>query len=326
MNKRLLGLIAMLIAALGLAIAVILMKVLPAYTNMLPQHVAIWRFTIAAPILWLFLSLKRQPKRVIPDHPWWFLVLGVIFSVASFSAVFALQRLSSSIYVIIFYIYPSLVVFYALITGGTVPRLFWLGLPLTLLGLVLTSFEFGAALAIDPIGLLITLVNAAALAAYMIISEIAFKRAGDQISGTNGVMTGAMLVGLLLIPILGIDTPDTIQGWGLLVIFSIFGTLMPILAMSVGLNLLTAARGSVIITVQPVLNVLLAMLLLNETLSLQQWIGGGLVITAVILLERSPDRLQKVRVDQEEYAHVDVTHKPSHDGVQSINVDWDFKI
>lgn len=321
MNKRLLGLIAMLIAALGLAIAVILMKVLPAFTNLPPQHVAIWRFTIAAPALWLIISLKRRPKRMIPNHPWWFLGLGVIFSVASFSAVFALQRLPTSIYVIIFYIFPSLVVIYALLTGGTVPRLFWLGLPLTLLGLVLTSFEFGAVLAIDPVGLVITLINAAALAAYMIISEKAFKVVDDQLSGTNGVVTGALLVGILLIPILGISMPVTVQGWGLLVSFSIFGTLMPILAMNVGLNLLTAARGSVIITVQPVLNVFLAMLLLNETLSLQQWIGGGLVITAVILLERSPDRLKKVIVDQDGYAYGDAKKNPSNECIQSINVD-----
>lgn len=315
MNKRLLGLIAMMIAALGLAIAVILMKVLPEFTQMPPQHVAIWRFTIAAPALWLVLGLRRKPRRIIPSRPWWFFLLGLVFSVASFSAVFALQRLSSSIYVIIFYIYPSLVVLYSLLTGGTVPRLFWLGLPLTLLGLLLTSFEFGAVIAIDPVGLVITVINACALAAYMIISEKAFKTVDDQLAGTNGVMTGAMLVGFMLIPILGISTPGTLQGWGLMVLFSIFGTLMPILAMNIGLGLLTAARGSVIITVQPVLNVLLAMVFLNESLTLQQWFGGGLVILAVILLERSPDRILKGKEDRDRHLHARDKKNPSKESI-----------
>jgi len=36
---------------------------------------------------------------------------------------------------------------------------------------------------------------------------------------------------------------------------------------------------------------LLGMLVFKEKLTFQQWIGGGLVILAVILLNRSPDRV-----------------------------------
>lgn len=290
MKEKHLGVIAMVIAAFGLAIAVMLMKVIPGFTGMPPQHVAIWRFSIAAPVFWVILKLRHHPRRFFPHPPGRFLVLGLVFSVASFSAVFALQRLPSSIYVIIFYIYPSLVTLYALLTGASVPRLFWLGLPLTFAGLALISIEFGAALAIDPIGLVITLVNACAVAVYMILSEKAFKAIDDQLLGTHGVMFGAMLVGIVLIPVLGISTPGDLRGWALMISLSIFGSLVPILAMNVGLRLLTAARGSVIITVQPVLNILLGMLFLSESLNLQQWVGGGLVIAAVILLARSPDR------------------------------------
>jgi drug/metabolite transporter (DMT)-like permease len=315
-KKSRLGLIAMVMAAFGLAIAVILMKVIPEYTRMPPQHVAIWRFTIAAPLLWLILSLRKHPKRFFPKKLGGVLGLGLVFSVASFSAVFALQRLSSSIFVIIFYIYPSLVVLYALLTGRPVPRLFWLGLPLTLFGLLLTSFEFGAVFAIDPLGLIITVVNACALAAYMIISEKVFKTIEDQLSGTNGVLTSAMLVGLILVPFLGISTPGTLQGWVLLISFSVFGTVMPILAMNLGLGLLTAARGSIIITLQPVLNVLLGMLLLNESLSAQQLIGGGLVILAVILLVRSPDQVPKDKTNRTRDLDVQDKKNLSNEGIR----------
>jgi len=294
MKEKQLGIITMVIASLGLGIAVLFMKVIPDLTGMPPQHVAIWRFTIATPILWFILKVKNPKKRLMPDHPWLFLTLGLVFSAASFSAIFALQRLSSSIYVILIYIYPSLVVIYALLTGGRVPKLFWLGLPLTMLGLFLTSFEFGAALAIDSIGLVITLINALVLVAYMVLSEKAFTDMENPLSGTTGVMSGAFMVGLLLIPILGISSPDTIRGWLYLVSFSIFGTLMPIMGMNISLGLLGAARGSVIITLQPIFTVLMAMFFLNETLSFQQWIGGGLVILAIVLLQRSPDRPGKL--------------------------------
>lgn len=304
MKDKHLGVIAMVIASFGLAVSVLFMKVIPDLTGMPPQHVAIWRFTLATPPLWLILRSGRRSRRLIPQRPWLFLALGLIFSAASFSAIFALQRLASSVYVILIYIYPSLVVVYALLTGGRVPRLYWLGLPLTLLGLFLTSYEFGSALAIDPIGMLITLINALVLVGYMVVSEKAFTDMKDPLSGTNGVMSGGMVVGLLLIPILGISAPDSFQGWMFLVLFSLIGTLMPILAMNISLGLLGAARGSVIITLQPVLTVFLALIFLSESLSFQQWIGGGLVIVAIVILQRSPDRLRKPLTTQKSSWHV----------------------
>jgi drug/metabolite transporter (DMT)-like permease len=291
MQDKRLGLVAMLIASLGLAVAVILMKIIPQVTQMPPQHIAIWRFALATPPLWAYLRFQHRPRQGALTHPWRFLGLGVIYSIASFSAIFALQRLSSSIYVILIYIYPSLVVLYALLSGASVPRLFWLGLPLTLVGLFLTTFEFGAVLTIDPIGMVITLINALALAAYMLLSEKVFKALDEPIFGSTSVLSGAMLVGLLLIPFLGVSTPNSLVGWVLLVTFGIFGTLMPIVAMNISLKKLGAARGSLIITLQPVLTVLMALAFLNESLSFQQWVGGGLVILSIILLQRSPDRV-----------------------------------
>ena len=315
-NEKHIGLIAMLVAAFGLGIAVILMKVIPVYTQMPPQHVAIWRFVIAAPPLWLYLLFKRQPGRKLPVQPWWFLVLGLIFSIASFSAIFALQRLSSSIYVILINVYPSLVVLYALVTGAPVPRLFWLGMPMTLVGLFLTSFAFNIALTVDPLGIGITVINALALAAYFVLSNRVFTARKAPLAGTAFVLSGGMLVGLLLIPILGISTPSTIQGWALLAVFGLLGTLMPILAMNLSLGLIGAARGSVVVTLHPVITVLMAMIFLNERLTLQQLIGGGLVILAVVLMQRSPDRTGKLHPGERGQWETHTKSNPTEESVQ----------
>ncbi|HQA28145.1 MAG TPA: EamA family transporter [Brevefilum fermentans] len=291
MNKKLIGVIAMLIAALGLAIAVIFMKLIPMHTHLLARHVAIWRFTIAAPVLWLILLFRKKPIGKALKRPWRFLVLGCVYAASNFSAIFAVQRLPSSIYIIIFFIYPSLVILYSMIRGSAVPRLVWLGLPLSMVGMLLASIDFSSTFVVDPIGVLITVVNAGAVATYMILSEKVFANVDDKLAGTAVVFTGAMLSGCILIPVLGISAPTTPQGWALLGSLSIFGTLIPILAMNYGLSLLTAARGASIIAGQPVVNILLGMLVFNEKLTFQQWIGGGLVILAVILLNRSPDRV-----------------------------------
>lgn len=295
MKKQYIGFFLMVVAALGLASSTIIMKLLLQETAMSPAHVAIWRFSIAAPLMWLVVLIRQPSSGWIPKHPFWLLGLGLVFSIASFSALFALNRLSLSLYVIIVYIYPSMVVFFSLITGRPVPRLYWLGLPMTLLGLILTSFEFGQSIIIDEIGLVITLFNAMAMAAYLILSEKVFNKVADRILGTNWMLTGAMLVGLLMITIMEISIPDTLTGWVLLLSFGVFGTFTPIFAMNIGLQMTGAARGSIIITLQPVLVVIFSMIIFGDKLSLQQWFGGLLVILAVVLLQLSSDRKEKVK-------------------------------
>jgi len=298
MRSKNVGTLLMVLTSATLAVAVILMKWIPLLTNLSPKDVAIWRFSIAAPLLWMvyFFQKKSGKKQINPTHQ--YMLLGAVFAVASFCSIFALDRLPSSLYVIVVYMYPSLVGLFLLITRKTVPKLIWIGLPVTFLGLFLVAFEFGAVLTIDRIGLLITLVNAFAMASYLILSEKLFKNTNNKLFATNLVMTGAMIVGLSMIPILGISMPDSLMDWVLLLSLGIFGTALPIYAMNLGLQLLGAARGSVVITLHPVLTVLFSTIFLGEILSLQQWLGGALVIAAIVILQMSADgqKAQEMRM------------------------------
>jgi len=289
MNKQHLGLILMVTAAVTLASATILIKMLTQQTSIPPQHLAIWRFSIAAPVLW-GVGVFNRPKTAIPRVSIWRLLgLGCVFAVASFSAIFAINRLPSSLYVIIVYVYPSLVVLLDLLIGKPVPKLIWLGLPLTFVGLILVAFDFGSTLAVDRVGFLITLINAVVMAIYMVLSEKILSGVSEKFRGSNWMMTGAMLAGLATIPLLGISTPDSTRGWLLLLAFGILGTAVPISTMNLGVELLGSSRGSVIMMLQPVVAVLLSTLLLDESLNAQQWIGGLIVILAVALLQLSKD-------------------------------------
>lgn len=290
MKKGQLGFILMLLAALGFAIAVILMRMMTQSMAMPTHEIGIWRYLFASPIIWL-IDLFRSEKTSLPGKkPIRLIGLGLVFTLSGFSALFALDRIPSSLYIIILYIYPSLIVLYSLLRNRPVPSLFWLGLPISFMGLVLTVYQPGQKLVIDLFGLIMTIINALAMMVYMITSENVFRNVDDRLSGTKWVMTGAMLVSVVMIPILGLSFPDSGREWILLLSYSIFGTLMPILSMNAGVQLIGAARGSVIITFQPVITILLALLFLNEMLIPQQWLGGFLVITAVFLLQLSPDR------------------------------------
>ncbi len=293
MKRKYIGMLIMALAASMLASATILMKIIPQETRLPPEHVAIWRFTIAAPLLWLITLLRKTPRLKVIDRPLSLMGLGAVYAVASFSALFALDRLPSSLYVIIVFIYPSVVVLISLVMGKAVPKLYWLGLPLTFVGLFLVVYKFGSSLSIDLIGFLISIVNALAIVIYMMLSEKLLENRQDKLLSTNWVMAGAMAAGLLMIPFFGLTTPDSATGWILLISLGVFGTMLPIVAINYALQLMGAARGSVIMTLQPVLAVLISTIFLGEVLTFQQWVGGVLVIAAIVMLQLSGDRSKK---------------------------------
>lgn len=292
-----LGLFLMILSAIGLAAATILLKLIPGNTDLAPGQVAVWRFVIAAPLMWLF-TLSGKKKVALPTRQVWSLVgLGVVFSAASLLALLSLDRLSSSLYVILVYIYPSLVVIYSLVAKRPVSQLWWLGIPMTLVGLVLSVFDFSQSLQVDGLGVVLSIVNGVVLAGYNILGERIFNKIPDRQVGTTWIITSAMVVGLFFGLIFGFNTPDTLRGWLLLIALSIFGTMVPILTLNYGIQMLGAAQSSVIMTLQPVLAVILSTIIFSDILSLQQWLGGLLVILAILLLQLSPKRTGAVERD-----------------------------
>jgi drug/metabolite transporter (DMT)-like permease len=123
----------------------------------------------------------------------------------------------------------------------------------------------------------------------MLWSEKVFSAVNDRQLGSTWVLTGAMAVGLLLILLFGFKAPETAKGWAMLLTLGFVGTLIPIFAMNVGIQMIGSARSSVISTLQPVVTVLISMIFLQEMLSVPQWIGGVMVIVAILLLQRSSD-------------------------------------
>ena len=233
-----LGLLLMIVSAIGLAAATILMKLIPTNTDLAPGQVAVWRFAIAAPLMWLF-TLSSRKKVALPARQIWGLVgLGVVFSAASLLALLSLGRLSSSLYVILVYIYPSLVVIYSLIAKRPVSQLWWLGIPMTLVGLALTVFDFSQSLQADGLGVVLSILNGVVLAVYNILGERIFNRIPDRQVGTTWIITSAMVVGWFFGLIFGFNPPDTLQGWLLLFALGIFGTMVPILTLNYGIQML----------------------------------------------------------------------------------------
>ncbi|QQE07694.1 DMT family transporter [Cupriavidus gilardii] len=80
--------------------------------------------------------------------------------------------------------------------------------------------------------------------------------------------------------------PADAGGWLALAAIALLSTVLAILTFFAGLQRLGAAQASMLSTLEPVVTVLLAALLLGEQIGMAQAIGGGLILAGVLWLTR----------------------------------------
>jgi drug/metabolite transporter (DMT)-like permease len=99
----------------------------------------------------------------------------------------------------------------------------------------------------------------------------------------------ATALAVIAMPFLDITPLDSIDisRWGLLIALGAFATAVPFSAFLIAADVNPASRLGVAGYVVPVIAVILAVIFLNESLTLAVIVGAGLIIGGVILTERS---------------------------------------
>jgi drug/metabolite transporter (DMT)-like permease len=75
--------------------------------------------------------------------------------------------------------------------------------------------------------------------------------------------------------------------WGLSLWMIVMGTVVPFWLVVASMRHLRASQASVVGLTEPLLAILIAWLVLSESLGIVQLIGGALILTGVVLAERS---------------------------------------
>jgi drug/metabolite transporter (DMT)-like permease len=91
----------------------------------------------------------------------------------------------------------------------------------------------------------------------------------------------------------GPQLPATNTGWATIAAIVLIATVLPVVAFLAGLERIGPTNAAMLSTLEPVVTVLLAALLLNETLQPLTLLGGGLILIAVLLLAHSELRRTK---------------------------------
>lgn len=244
------------------------------------------RFLIAALVMWLVVAIKKENPRLSVKQMLALAGLGALGYGAMSSFFFNSVRLiPASIASIMLYTYPVIVtVLSAWIYRESITRYKVLALVISSAGLVMV-----VGIAFEGLNYLGVFFGGMAAVVYSLYLIICNKLVGtvSPIVMTAYVSTSAAVA----FSILGWATGDvnmaiSTQGWLAILGIAVISTALAIMTLFQGMKLVGPSRASIISTVEPVITICAAFLLLSEKLSLFQVIGAGLVISAVVLIQK----------------------------------------
>ena len=264
-----------------------------------------WRAAIGGLCMVSFIGLRvvagHRPftrVRALPLRDRWSLVAAAAANtVLNLSIFIAFERVSIALALLVFYLYPALVAIASVAWfGDRLDRIRWAALATSLIGSVLVVAGAGSLGRLDPVGIGLAFVGALAQAFYVLAARHGFGRVpGPQAAATTMLL--AALLYLVAAPLVGQANAllqplsGAAAAWPVL-LAGVVGAGVPTLCFITGIRLLGAPRAAILATLEPVVGVGLAALLLGERPALLQLIGGLLIIGAGVLLQvRAPNEL-----------------------------------
>jgi drug/metabolite transporter (DMT)-like permease len=280
-RRRLLGVILALVSAASFGVMPVLTKVV--YDDGAePIGVLFVRFGLASAALLVIARVRRD--RLPRGRPLLALAAlgGIGYVGQSLCYFFALERISAGLTALLLYFYPALVVLLGALLLRERPRLVAV--------LCVAAATLGTALTIGPVesgqtfGVVLGLVSALAYALYILASS-RVRGVGSYASAATVVTAGAVSFGTLAL-LTSPRLPQAPAAWLALVGVALIGTVVAVTTFFAALALLGPSDTAVISTVEPVVSVAVAGLVLGERLSPLQAAGGAVVLLAVTTLAR----------------------------------------
>lgn len=293
------GILLILLSALGYSFLPTITKTIYSISTFEPLDIALWRFIFATPLIWSIVLIRQRrqgqaPTEKIPVRN--MMLMGVIFSGAALSAFFGLERVPASTFVVLFYTYPAIVIVLSFLMGERIEWIRWFALVMALIGVALTVPDFASSGGGDPFGILLAFVNALFVAVYFLLSKRVLADIKGVLRAIAYMMTGTLGILLPLILVRGLQIPPNPETWFALILLAAFCTVIPIFATNAGIQKIGPSQASLISTVEPVLSMTVAMILLGEVILFIQWLGAAFIIGSVILSQMRSRTKRKNRM------------------------------
>ena len=242
-----------------------------------------FRFSLAASLMLALLILRREhlPRGAALLRLIGMGALGYVGQ--AFAYLTALKYASAGLVALLLYLYPVFVALLAaLVLHEPLTGVKGLALGLALVGTALTVGPAGG----QALGTLLAVAAAAIYSVYIIVGTHVMKhvsavQSSAVIFAAAGVTSGVLMV------VNGPRLPATGAGWTAIASIVLIATVLPVVAFLSGLERIGPTNAAMLSTLEPVVTVLLATWWLNERLKPVTWLGGGLILIAVLLLTHS---------------------------------------
>ncbi len=262
--------------------------------------VLLLRFVLSLAVLWPVLVLSgrgkrawtaiKQPKRLLG-----LLVLGILFSGNSIAFFTALTYLHTAVVELLLYLYPGIVlILSAIFLHERLGLMKLLALLCALAGSALTVGPLGAVALPGVTGGKVLLGLALGLSAALIYAT--YIVIGNRLAaGTPSDVTAAVsMTGTTLVFVFGSLAGDgatlsiSSDAWLAIGGVALFSTVIATTFFLAGLERLGPSRAAILATVEPVVTLILATLVLHDPPRWFQVIGGALILVAVLLAQLAP--------------------------------------
>lgn len=305
MDRRLAGFLLIVASAAGFGSGALFAKGVYSLGGIGFVTLMAWRFLLGASASWLWIAIsparrataRGTARRMIPIG----LGLGLLYVGNSGTYYAGLERVPASLAALIVFIYPAIVAVLSLrfgrrLRGGRA----WVALGLALAGSLLTIGGIPAD-ELPPLGWLLLVAASPVIYAFWIVlqawltGERAHREAGEG-SDVDPTVAGALVnsgaaviywaialaFGQPLLP-----APATPGLWAMVLGIGFFSTFVAIVGFTEGTRRIGAAQASLISTIEPLWTIALGALLLHESLTPVQLLGGAFIISGVVIAQSS---------------------------------------
>ena len=270
-----------------------------------------WRFLFGAALGWAWVlasserrrAARRMPRRQVAVA----LALGALFTGNAGTYYAGLETVPAALAGVLVYTYPVLVAVLSLRFATRLPgRRPWVALGLAVVGSVLALGGIDVRTAPPVSGLLLVWASALIYSVWIILSArlsgerqdrvgsdapAASEPAGNAAVTTALMMSATALVYALAALVVGrpLDPRSVpVEAWPLLVAVGLVASFLAIQTFYAGARRIGAAKAALVATVEPPIIVVLAWLILGQTLAPIQLAGAALIVVAVIVAQTSP--------------------------------------
>jgi drug/metabolite transporter (DMT)-like permease len=234
-------------------------------------------------------SFREIPRRQLGMN----VFAGLTNALLNLTVLLAITRISVGLALLVFYTYPAMVaVVSTVLFKERLDGTRWAALIVSLVGLVLVLIGAGQVGQLDPLGVALAFAGGLCQVVYALSARHGFPSVpAPQAAGvTFAVAAAAYVTGAVVVGNAGaLDTPFASSQALIPVLWAgTIGAGIPTMAWIIGIRLLGAPRAAIISTLEPVVGVALAAILLAEVPTPLQIVGGAFIVVAAIVVQRRP--------------------------------------